>query len=308
MSFLVCPICCGYCNIIGKNLSSFNGFIFNMFKCNDCSFYFKEVIDDLNGINKYVYDENDYIGKRLKYNNPSMLQPDREYVKKLIEAYQGTKKNFLEIGPGSGVNLVYAQKMGLTCSSLDISDSNNKFYKEVLGIKNVFANFDELPDHYYDIIIMAHVIEHISKPIEFMKLVRKKLKHDGVLLISTPNNKSFFAKVMGLRHWIYLIDDHVSFFNKDNLNTLLENTGFLVTSSKVIGVNAAHSISQFFFDRKNSVDPIKPITLNNVGGGGREHIKITLKNLIDRFFSIITKFNEYGYELVFIATPRKVNE
>jgi SAM-dependent methyltransferase len=43
--------------------------------------------------------------------------------------------------------------------------------------------------HYYDIAVMFEVIEHLERPTCALRAIKRVLKDDGALLISTPNSK-----------------------------------------------------------------------------------------------------------------------
>ena len=102
------------------------------------------------------------------------------------------KNNILDFGSGSGVNLDILKKYG----SVDVHEKN-KFARSILkknkNIKTIFSNL-KLKKNYYDIILLADVIEHIEKPKILMKNLKKFLKKDGQLLITVPAYQFLFSK------------------------------------------------------------------------------------------------------------------
>ena len=102
------------------------------------------------------------------------------------------KNNILDFGLGSGVNLDILKKYG----SVDVHEKN-KFARSILkknkNIKTIFSNL-KLKKNYYDIILLADVIEHIEKPKILMKNLKKFLKKDGQLLITVPAYQFLFSK------------------------------------------------------------------------------------------------------------------
>ena len=73
-----------------------------------------------------------------------------------------------------------------------------------------------------------HVIEHISDPITFLKVVHKILKTHGHLIISSPNFDGALARRFGENFRLLHDKTHVSLFSDFSLKELLEDTGFVV--------------------------------------------------------------------------------
>ena len=71
----------------------------------------------------------------------------------------------------------------------------------------------------FDIIISRHFIEHVFEPYEYIKAFGKVLKHNGVLIIETPNIEHFLKglEVFSLQH--------ISLFSEASLKYALENQG-----------------------------------------------------------------------------------
>ena len=127
------------------------------------------------------------------------------------------KKNILDFGAGSGVNLDMLRKHGL----VDIHEQN-KYARAVIKkerkIKNLYSTL-KIKKNFYDLILLADVIEHVKKPKELLKDLKKFLKKDGHILITVPAYQFLFSKkdeVLG----------HYRRYNKELLKTELR--GFKV--------------------------------------------------------------------------------
>ena len=116
--------------------------------------------------------------------------------------------NILDFGSGSGVNLDILKKYG----SVDVHEKN-KFARSILkkdkNVKTIFSNL-KLKKNYYDIILLADVIEHIKKPKILIKNLKKFLKKDGQLLITVPAYQFLFSKK----------DEVLGHYRRYNMNTL----------------------------------------------------------------------------------------
>ena len=69
----------------------------------------------------------------------------------------------------------------------------------------------------YQCVVMSDVIEHVSDPIEALRLARELLEPGGFLLLSTPNLESFWCKKFQLKP-----AEHLFLFSSKNLRKLLE--------------------------------------------------------------------------------------
>ena len=69
----------------------------------------------------------------------------------------------------------------------------------------------------FDVVIISHVLEHVSNPIEFLKLMTLKLREGGVLYIDVPCLDYLHKD---------LDEPHLLFFDKKPMNILLEHLNF----------------------------------------------------------------------------------
>jgi hypothetical protein len=75
------------------------------------------------------------------------------------------------------------------------------------------------------LIILAHVIEHIYSPLDFLSKVQSYLKPGGLMAVATPNKGSLWFPVMRERWPSFKVPEHITFYEKKTLSLLLEKTG-----------------------------------------------------------------------------------
>lgn len=102
----------------------------------------------------------------------------------------------------------------------------------------VNAFFDsniELPDSYFDVVVMNDVLEHIPDPWASLELVKKKLAPGGYIVLSLPNIRHIdnLLHILVDRDFRYERDGvrdntHLRFFTKKSALRLLDESGFLV--------------------------------------------------------------------------------
>ncbi len=78
----------------------------------------------------------------------------------------------------------------------------------------------------FDVIVMNHVIEHISDPILVLEKIKMMLNPNGIFIIGTPDFDSAAARRYGDN--FRLLDDptHVSLFSQESMYRCLRDIGF----------------------------------------------------------------------------------
>lgn len=136
----------------------------------------------------------------------------------LIEYYNGTKGIVLDIGCGTGDFLAEAQKKNWKTVGMEPNDKA----KTIANQKGVFLveAYDELKNHYFDVITMWHVLEHVPDLDFQIKELKRLLKPDGTIIIAVPNYKSFDALYYG-KYWAaYDVPRHLWHFSKNAIQHL----------------------------------------------------------------------------------------
>ena len=103
------------------------------------------------------------------------------------------KNNILDFGSGSGVNISMLEKYGLVDAH-----EKNKFARIALKnknkkIKNLYSTL-KIKKNFYDLILIADVIEHVRRPKNLLRNLKKFLKKDGRILITVPAYQFLFSK------------------------------------------------------------------------------------------------------------------
>lgn len=110
----------------------------------------------------------------------------------------------IDINP-EGVNVMRNMGFNVQCEDVETMDLGRKF----------------------DVIIAGEIIEHLENPGKFLRNMRRHIKDDGVLIISTPN--PFYAG-QTWKIWHYgkpmVHEDHMGWQDPTTLNQILRRTGF----------------------------------------------------------------------------------
>ncbi len=77
----------------------------------------------------------------------------------------------------------------------------------------------------FDIVTMYHVIEHVDDPEANLKLMKKYLKREGMLIIGTPDFDSGCARRFG-QNYRLLDPSHIRLFSNDSMHRFLRDHEF----------------------------------------------------------------------------------
>jgi SAM-dependent methyltransferase len=219
-----CPLC-GAGN--GKP-TRFDFTPYKLARCAECGLYFFAVRLTHGSVAK-LYAHHDYFEGQgydsYTAQEPALRLTFRRFLKQLNERFplQGT---LLEIGCGYGYLLdearpYFQQRVGTDFSPQAVKQA------ATYGAKIYQGDFDALPrEDRYDCIILAHVIEHVYRPVPLLHAIRDKLKAGGVVAVATPNIGSFWFPLMGRKWASFKVPEHVAFYDRHTLNRLLASAGF----------------------------------------------------------------------------------
>lgn len=124
-------------------------------------------------------------------------------------------RHVLEIGPGHGFfagNWI-SKHPGISYYGME-TDTTCHNYLRQLNVELISSD-DSLPDA--DVVIISHVLEHVSSPFEFLSAVTKSLRSGGVLFIEVP-----------CQDWKHksIDEPHLLFFEKQSMDVLLKSLNF----------------------------------------------------------------------------------
>jgi SAM-dependent methyltransferase len=219
---------CKLCGAAAETRMAHNGF--GIVRCGACGFMFAIVPADLDlGA---IYADDAYWNGGCDYGYADYEQAWRD-VRRLALArldrlhYRKPPGVMLEIGCAAGYFLREAQSRGWQAVGVELSATMRRRSVKLLDCP-VFASLGEATTgtQRFDCVAMFEVIEHLTEPLSFMRLVRAAMSPGAVLMLSTPN----FDAPEALRdpyscHW-FSPPAHVSYFTPTTLRDCIEQAGF----------------------------------------------------------------------------------
>jgi len=183
--------------------------------------------------------------------------------------------NILEIGAGTGKNLIYLLNIFRNSHAYAIEMSERclnilKFSSSINVLSNdVDSCWQKKFNKKFELIIMRHVLEHLLDPISVLKKVYASLNVNGIAYISVPNMMK--PKRTLEKYWFRVV--HTFYFSKYTLLEMMIKSGL---KPMELGTEN-HEIYGIFYKSSNN-----DFKINNIY---KKQKKLIIKNiLIERFF------------------------
>ena len=144
--------------------------------------------------------------------------------------------NVLDIGCSGGATVKAANDMGWEASGVDISQGAVDFCrKQGLDCHKIDGTALPFADNTFDLVTNWHVIEHVADVRKTLAEWQRVLKPDGVMILETPDSTCWKANRLGAEYKKFWPPEHLYTFDRDNLSSILESSGFEVLPSQLIG-------------------------------------------------------------------------
>jgi 2-polyprenyl-3-methyl-5-hydroxy-6-metoxy-1,4-benzoquinol methylase len=179
-----------------------------------------------------------------KHSRPEMFPFVPKDAKKILEIGCG-QANFSSQFVKNGVEV-----WGVEPDASAAKEASKELFKVFTG--TIDQAIKDLPDIYFDVIIINDVLEHLTYPLEVLKKLKIKLKENGVTVTSIPNvrySKNIFNLTFK-RDWKYtesgiLDNTHFRFFTKKSIKRMHIDAGYSIETIK--GINRTKSFAFFPF-------------------------------------------------------------
>ena len=148
-------------------------------------------------------------------------------ARRVLRHLSGKHPRVLDIGCGRGLLLREFQRQGCEVTGTEFSDDACRFAREVLKLPVRVGLLHELnfPDQSFDVVVMWHVLEHVSDPRATLAEVSRILRPGGVFLVGVPNFGSPEAR-LAKAGWFHLdVPRHLSHHTRASLESALKTAG-----------------------------------------------------------------------------------
>jgi len=189
--------------------------------------------------------EQSYQKSMEEFNDPKGTWPTPKTIRSLIRSTKKILKEIetvtgkdrsqirlLDVGCSNGAFIHAANEMGMNCEGVEpAKEAALAAQKSGLKVSHGFLENVHLPANSFDVLTLFEVIEHLKEPLSLLKECKRLLKPAGILCIRTGNADSWTVNVLKGKWHYFNIDKHgghISFFNKNSMSAIAQNTGFKV--------------------------------------------------------------------------------
>jgi SAM-dependent methyltransferase len=117
--------------------------------------------------------------EEMNFDEESRAKVDVAIVKKII----GDVESHLDIGSGRGYLL---EGIG---ANIKVGVDANIDYIKAKSV-SIYSDINQVPQKQFDLVTAIHVLEHVSKPLDYLKKMTNLVKKGGYLVIEVPTWKS----------------------------------------------------------------------------------------------------------------------
>jgi 2-polyprenyl-3-methyl-5-hydroxy-6-metoxy-1,4-benzoquinol methylase len=198
-----------------------------------------------------------YSPQELLYRENKCTQK-RMLVESIWGADKSVKPSLLDVGAGEGFVMDHFARAGYDVHGMDFSSHGCNNHHPHLLDRLACGDIEELiqqavnANDAYDLLILDNVLEHLLEPGQLLTGVAQLLRPNGLLIIEVPNDFSMVQNHLLAEgriprpYWV-ASPDHISYFNADGLNALLDQHGFAVQT-----MLADFPIDLFLFNDKTN--------------------------------------------------------
>lgn len=128
----------------------------------------------------------------------------------------------LEIGCGIGMYIPHVLKMGYEYEAVEMDEWAAEWVNNCFDVGIHRMPFEDfIPDNWYELVIAAHVLEHVREPVVMIERIYRMLEEGGRLFLLIPDDED------------PVNPDHLSFFTEPVIKSLVERAGFVKVRTAV---------------------------------------------------------------------------
>ena len=173
------------------------------------------------------YESSDYISHTDS--NKSIIDKVYQFVKKytlykklkLINSFEHSSKNLLDVGCGTGDFLNTCNVAGWNVVGVEPNKKAQQLATDKLKSNSkIVSDLFEIKNEQFDVITLWHVLEHVPNLEVYISKLKQLLKPNGTLIIAVPNYKSFDADHYKEFWAAYAVPRHLWHFSKKSISFL----------------------------------------------------------------------------------------
>ena len=169
---------------------------FDYHRCTSCGLVF--LVRRPDDLGRYYPDEYHLLPSRAKIEE--IAAGERWRLDFVLPWADGGR--LIEIGPGWGVFAFLAREAGFEVTAVEMDSACCAFLRDVIGVEAIHSSD---PTRVLAgigaarVIALWHVIEHLERPFDLLRIAAERLQPGGILVVATPNPGALGFRVLGAR-------------------------------------------------------------------------------------------------------------
>ncbi|PCI99627.1 MAG: hypothetical protein COB15_03960 [Flavobacteriales bacterium] len=137
-----------------------------------------------------------------------------------------TNKKWVDIGTGAGGILDAMSSTATETWAVEPQESARRELNK-MGY-NVLPSIAELPNDYFEIVTLFHVLEHFTTPLDTLKEIYSKMKKGGKIIVEIPHARDFLISFLNLESFkaSTFWSEHIILHTRSSITRFLEESGF----------------------------------------------------------------------------------
>lgn len=196
-------------------------------KCKKCGLvYSSDLSADPRDVMGHFYDERNLAHRKLIQS--VLFRVARRRFSWLMKQISIVKGRLLEIGCGTGEFLAIARNYGWQVDGVELSKSFSVAARDwyQLDLYNNYLSNIKFDNAGFDVVVLLHVFEHLTDPLEFLKQVSPLVNPGGWLFIVVPNLQSWTDRQFGKASPTIIKMDHFFHYDTATLQAMLSRSEF----------------------------------------------------------------------------------
>ncbi len=146
---------------------------------------------------------------------------------------------YLEIGCAGGATLAAARERGFDTMGIELSPEMAEWGRKHLhlDIRTGTLEQQRFSEDTFDVVYLGDVIEHLLRPKEVLREIRRVLKSNGIVALAYPMELNHLVPnlriLLRLQRQSPHLPYHLFYYTTKTLRMLLEQCGFAIKTEKV---------------------------------------------------------------------------
>lgn len=216
-----------------------------------------------------------------------------EYRRRFLD-FRKTNR-ILEVGAAAGSFLSLLRDDGWEPYGVELSRASSEYARKNMSLNVLTGTLKEAryPSDFFDVAIAWATIEHVPDPDTVLQEVWRVLRPGGFFVMSVPHWNGLSIRLIG-KKYRYICKEHLFYFGKKNLATLLNRIGFTGIRTTNVGVDIIELLQDAFGHTKSLLEKSRlPSERTEAGSLLRTREETRQRALSLRFLPVRTMYRVF---------------